>query len=190
DHIIRICCREGIYDRKTNKFHRIYIPFPFMGKRLHRPGWRKFVELGKIRMFRIPFRFSRLYREWLRLHTNACGDFTMMARDDWFDLRGYPELEMFSLHVDSLLCYIAYSAEIKEVVLDYPIFHIEHSEGWTPEVERDRSLYDRLDKAHIPRLTMKQLDDWVAKMCREREPIIFNDENWGLADENMSEVIL
>ncbi len=35
-----------------------------------------------------------------RLHTNACGDFTLLARDDWFRLRGYPEWPIFSWHID------------------------------------------------------------------------------------------
>ena len=34
------------------------------------------------------------------LHTNACGDFTLMAREHWFQLRGYPEFEMYSFRLD------------------------------------------------------------------------------------------
>src|SRR5262249_37142431 len=37
------------------------------------------------------------------LHTNACGDFTLLSRDAWFRLRGYAELDVFSMHLDSLL---------------------------------------------------------------------------------------
>src|SRR5262249_39486916 len=33
----------------------------------------------------------------LLLHTNAAGDFTLMAREDWHRLRGHPEFESFSL---------------------------------------------------------------------------------------------
>ena len=34
------------------------------------------------------------------LHTNGCGDFTMMSRADWFALRGYPEWQVFSWNID------------------------------------------------------------------------------------------
>jgi hypothetical protein len=190
-NILRICSREGFNNFKTNKFERIYSPFPFIGKRLHLiPGWRILLELGKIKALRIPFLLFRLYREWLRLHTNASGDFTLMAKEDWFRLRGAPELEMYSLHLDSLLCYMAHFAGIKEVALEYPIYHIEHTSGWTPEVEKNRTLYNRLEKARIPRLTDRQLGDWVSKMYRDGKPMIFNDENWGLADENLKETVI
>src|SRR5262249_12417724 len=33
------------------------------------------------------------------LHTNACGDFTLLAREDWARLRGYAEWPIFSWHL-------------------------------------------------------------------------------------------
>ena len=42
------------------------------------------------------------------LHTNACGDFTMMARENWFTLRGYPEWPIFSWFIDSVSFHQAY----------------------------------------------------------------------------------
>ncbi len=96
NNLIQICFREGFHNCKTNQVERIYSPFPFIGKRLQLiPGWRILVELGKKKAFRIPFRLFRLYRELLRLHTNASGDFMLMAKDDWLRLRGAPELEMY-----------------------------------------------------------------------------------------------
>ena len=71
------------------------------------------------------------------LHTNGCGDFTLMSLEDWLDLRGYPEFDMYSMHLDSVLCYSAHNCGIVEEVLEAPmrIYHIEHSagSGWTPE---------------------------------------------------------
>jgi hypothetical protein len=191
NNLVRICFREGFHNFKTNKLERIYSPFPFIGKRLHLiPGWRILLELGKIKALRIPFRLFRLYREWLRLHTNASGDFMLMSKEDWFRLRGAPELEMFSMHIDSLLCYMAYFASIKEVALEYPIYHIEHTGGWTPEVEENRSLYNRLEKEQIPRLTDRQLGQWVSNMYRKQKSMVFNDANWGLADKDLKETFI
>src|SRR5487761_324836 len=42
------------------------------------------------------------------LHTNGCGDFTMMSRADWFALRGYPEWQVFSWNIDSVIVYQAH----------------------------------------------------------------------------------
>jgi hypothetical protein len=71
------------------------------------------------------------------LHTNACGDFTLMARDRWFNLRGYPEFNLFSMNLDSVLCFSAHYAGVREEVLAEPmrIHRIEHGRGsgWTPE---------------------------------------------------------
>jgi len=36
-------------------------------------------------------RFREAHRDPLLLHTYACGDFTLMAREHWLDLRGYAE---------------------------------------------------------------------------------------------------
>jgi len=59
------------------------------------------------------------------LHYNASGDFTMMARDKWEELRGYPEVS-FNKHVDSHLLLIAHNHGMKQVVFPDPIFHQEH----------------------------------------------------------------
>src|SRR5262249_10127703 len=56
-------------------------------------------------------------RARLRLHTNACGDFTLMSREAWETVRGYPELEMFSMHIDSLLLYQAHWRGVREAYL-------------------------------------------------------------------------
>lgn len=182
----RVCSRNGTRNLDTGELHRIYSPVPFVSRRL---DWIRSLLL------RSPFRGSRVLEDHARLrtrrarlHTNASGDFTLMAKDRWFELRGYPELEMFSFHIDSLLCYMAHHAGLREVVLRYPIFHIEHSGGWTPAAERDKSLYTRLSEARIPRLTNDQFDALAVQMRRERRPLIFNDEAWGLANEELPEV--
>ena len=66
------------------------------------------------------------------LHTNACGDFTLMSRDTWFSIRGYPEFEAFSFNIDSIGILAAHYAGYEEVALLPPCvcFHIEHGVGW------------------------------------------------------------
>jgi len=128
------------------------------------------------------------------LHTNACGDFTLMAREHWFAVRGYAEFELYSFWIDSLLCYAAHYAGAKEAVLKDPmrIYHIEHSlgSGWTPGPGGEL-LNRRLEVAGIPQLSGNQYAVWVKQMRKQRQPIIFNESQaWGLANESLPETII
>jgi hypothetical protein len=126
------------------------------------------------------------------LHTNACGDFTLMAREHWVDLRGYPEFDMYSMNLDSVLCYAAHHAGFREEILRDPlrIYHIEHStgSGWTPEGQA--RLFARLAAKGVGYLDYQELVGWATHMRRLNCPMIFNRENWGLADVALEERIL
>jgi hypothetical protein len=132
------------------------------------------------------------YQIPVNLHTNACGDFTLMDSESWAAVRGYPEFEGYSMHLDSLLCYAAHHSGARETVLNDPmrIYHIEHSagSGWTPEGEA--KLYGRLDSAGIDRLTSEQVESWAIEMRREGRAKIFNGESWGLANEHLRESLM
>jgi len=126
------------------------------------------------------------------LHTNGCGDFTLMAREHWFDLRGYPEFDLFSMNLDSVLCYAAHHAGFREHVLEdlMCIYHIEHQtgSGWTPEGQA--TLFARLAAKGLPFLDYQEVVGWAAQMRRLDSPMIFNRENWGLADLELPETVL
>jgi hypothetical protein len=102
------------------------------------------------------------------LHINACGDFTLMARKHWFDLRGYAEMSQFPMHLDSMLCYAAHHAGAREQLLPEPmrIYHIEHGagSGWTPEG-----------------VSYQDLASLIVQMRSLHAPVIFNMDDWGLA---------
>jgi hypothetical protein len=125
------------------------------------------------------------------LHTNACGDFTLMAREHWMDLRGYPEFDMYSFNIDSVLCYAAHYGGAREEVLKDPlrIYHIEHGtgSGWTPDGQA--LLFSRLKAKGIPWLEYRELVTWAEQMKRLNSPIIFNRENWGLSELELAEVV-
>ena len=73
-------------------------------------------------------------------HYNASGDFLLMAKSRWFELRGYPEYTTSS-HIDSYLVYIANRHGLKQVVLQEKVYHQPHGVGlsgrpktkWDPE---------------------------------------------------------
>lgn len=125
------------------------------------------------------------------VHMNACGDFTLLSKDDWLKIRGYPELQMYSMHIDSLGCHAAVCSGAKEVVLEEPmrIYHIEHGQGsgWTPEGEA--KLFGRMREKGIPVMEYRELLDYARQMYREG-PIMFNGEDWGLANENLPEKVI
>jgi hypothetical protein len=135
---------------------------------------------------------SDYYYQPSDLHTNGCGDFTLMAREHWFDLRGYPEMDMYSFHIDSVLCFAAHHAGFREVVLRDPlrIYHIEHGRGsgWTPEGENQ--LFARLRAKGVPWLEYQEVIMWAAQMRRMEAPLIFNRPDWGMRDLDLPETTI
>ncbi len=123
------------------------------------------------------------------LHTNACGDFTLLSRQDWFALRAYPELPIWPMHIDALLCYAAHHAGVRECILREPmrIYHVEHSSGagWTPEGEGERRA--RIRSKGLSELSYPAFVKWVDLMRRYDSPLAFNGANWGLADAVLTE---
>ena len=127
-----------------------------------------------------------------RVHTNACGDFTLLSREDWFALGAYSELEMYSLHIDSLLMYASHHAGLEEVILgpECRAYHIEHSagSGWTPEGEN--SLFERLRSKGIPVLTVDEMYGMAHGIQTQGNPRLFSSPDWGLANETLPETCI
>jgi hypothetical protein len=125
------------------------------------------------------------------LHTNACGDFTLMARDHWFDLRGYAEVDLFSMNLDSLFCFAAHYGGIREEMLSDPmrIYHIEHGSGsgWSPEGQN--KLFERIKAKGLTFIENDQVLAMAAQMRQLGAPMIFNHEDWGLAAFALKETL-
>jgi hypothetical protein len=123
------------------------------------------------------------------LHTNACGDFTLLSRASRFALRGYPELPIWPMHLDALVCYAAYHAGNREIILPEPmrIFHIEHHSGagWSPADEQE--LAGRISGTGVPQLSYAEFVSWVNEMRKRNAPVIFNGPDWGLAGMALAE---
>jgi hypothetical protein len=125
------------------------------------------------------------------IHCNACGDFTLMAREHWFDLRGHPELEIFSLNIDAVFCYMAHHGGAEETMLDGPmrIYHIEHSVGSGATPEGVSKLLEKINNKGIPVLAYDEVIAWAARMRAENRPLLFNREDWGLAHHELPETV-
>ncbi|WML35471.1 hypothetical protein [Clostridium sp. OS1-26] len=120
-------------------------------------------------------------------HCNACGDFQLMARKHWFELNGYPELDMYSMHIDSLMQYMSRANGIEEIYLNNPMvtYHMEHTSGFQPE---NKELESQLNKRKVDSLTYLQLITFANNMALNKKPIIFNDENWGLNNVELTNI--
>jgi len=114
-----------------------------------------------------------------------------MSRNDWFEIRGYAELDQFSMHLDSILCYVAQYSGITEEILEEPmrIYHIEHGagSGWTPEGESE--MYLRIARKGIPTISFDQLVELIAQMRLLHAPVIFNLDDWGLETIELPETV-
>jgi hypothetical protein len=123
------------------------------------------------------------------LHTNGCGDFTLLARERWFELRAYPEFDLFSMNLDSVFCFAAHHGGAREEVLDDPmrIYHIEHGtgSGWTPEGQS--KLFRRIADLGLSYVDNDTVLDWAGQMQQFDAPMIFNREDWGLAAFDLPE---
>ena len=124
-----------------------------------------------------------------RLHTNGCGDFTLLSRDDWFRLRGYPEWPIFSWHIDSLFMFAASANGVKQVSLDarHRIYHIDHSKGSGWSHDGAAQLFARLDQSGIPCLSNELIRLKQMEFAETPSAAIINDENWGLIQYMLDE---
>jgi len=112
------------------------------------------------------------------LHTNGCGDFTLLSKRAWHALRGYPEFKVFSFHIDSIFCHQAHESGFFEYVFpdDLIHYHIDHSDGWTPET--NDQLLGRLRMHNIP--FIESQFDVLVDVCRRTKKPLFNSSDWGL----------
>jgi glycosyltransferase involved in cell wall biosynthesis len=107
------------------------------------------------------------------LHRNASGDFFLMHRDRWHDVRGYTQIPTWS-HGDSILCWTAASAGLKQVIL-------------TPPARLYHQPHDRLGTHDWP---LTDWRPWYARYleCRRNgTALIVNRDDWGLANEDLPE---
>jgi hypothetical protein len=86
------------------------------------------------------------------LFFNSSGDFMCMSRDAWFRMRGYPEGDHDGC-VDGECVLLAHQMGLKQVILEEPLFHLEHSRG-------DRNPFMPQWEDAAPYANQNQTDDW------------------------------
>ncbi|MBF0354365.1 MAG: hypothetical protein HQL43_03910 [Alphaproteobacteria bacterium] len=161
---------------------------------LRRSGHRDSAQrvLGSLARHATPYKSALLARK-VRAHVNACGDFTLMSRQNWLSLCGHPEFDGYSMHLDSVLLLGAVaSGRVAEEVLPHPMrhFHIDHSigSGYTPEGEQQ--LYDNLRRRGLPYLSWEDVERSVRMIAFSQDQGRFNADDWGLAGIDFPEATL
>ena len=113
-----------------------------------------------------------------RPFTNAAGDFLLMHRRHWINLRGYPELigsdSYGRLHIDGMILFAAMYNGLREVRLhdNLRIYHQEHPRKF------DIIPYSR------------ELENTYTSLTHGSRSIKLNDDGWGLISANLPEVMI
>lgn len=99
------------------------------------------------------------------LYTRASGDFLLMSKNNWYKIKGYPELNTYS-HLDGYGCALAVSIGLEQVILNdpYRIYHQTHE----------------IDVEGRPKTSYHNYREDVKKMIESKKPIIYNEDTWGL----------
>jgi hypothetical protein len=118
------------------------------------------------------------------LNVYACGDFTLLAREDWFRLRGYPEWAIYSWHIDTVFMCAASANGMLEVSLGpkYRIYHIDHSLGSGWSLDGAGNLFGRIERNGVPYLSYIDLSNIRLSFGADPSAAIVNNANWGLID--------
>jgi hypothetical protein len=149
---------------------------------------RELAPLGYLRGFDAFLRERRP----VNLHQNGCGDFQLMAREHWLELRGYPEFQMFSMNIDGFFNSMAHCAGVKEQAFESPlcIYHLEHEKGsgWTPEGEA--ALRKRIAESGITWLENETVHILGTYMEWFGRPMILNGSDWGFGEKALAEKTL
>ena len=133
----------------------------------------------------------RKQRNIVCLHTNACGDLTIMDRRSWSRIHGYAEYDMYSMHIDGLACWAAHVAGIPQVVLDdIHIYHIEHAAGSGFAPEHQQLLWQRLNDRGIPYIDWRLLDDLIGHLLDRTIDCRLSNVHWGLDAIALPEVTI
>jgi hypothetical protein len=116
-----------------------------------------------------------------------CGDFQLMAREHWHELRGYPELEGFSHGVDAVFSFIADTAGISEEVLEMPIYHAPSPVRAGDPPDEDAIMRRRMAQRSVPRLDEGTVSIWASQMRWLQTPMMFNKADWGVASVELQD---
>ncbi|MBS1613911.1 MAG: hypothetical protein JST49_13900 [Bacteroidetes bacterium] len=123
---------------------------------------------------------------FIKLDSNACGDFTLMHKDTWTKIEGYPELDLYSIHIDTLGIAAAAALGYKQVSLpsEACTYHIDHYNGWEAlaPLERMHFVHNK------PSIGFDVVADASKYIMKHKTTLGFNKPNWGFADVELQQI--
>ncbi len=134
----------------------------------------------------------KIYRKqsypYFTLDFEACGDFTLMTKEDWLDIEGYAELDMYSIHIDSMALWSCAAKGKKQIILPKKcsVYHIDHKNGWESinPIETIKFLKSK------PCLDYSLVERGGHYLLKNKQNWGLNTPNWGFADEDFEEITL
>lgn len=122
------------------------------------------------------------------LDLDACGDFTLMSKKDWEDIQGYPELEIYSIHIDSMGLLAAAALGKQQVIFNWNecTYHMQHTGGW--------EFKSPIDKIHF--YTNKPMLDWWTvreaglHLIKTGGTFNLNKPDWGMQGSELQETTI
>lgn len=194
-HIVRINRRETSIDLRSGEENRVYpLRHRVLGhlpRDLLRNTLRGIVPWSAAGRAALGKDWAYIRNEFARpqLMTNASGDFMLMDRASWLDLRGYAEWDIYSFHLDAILCHQAAASGRREAALAPPMvaWHIEHARGSGFVPEDPDALWRRLDAAGVPWLTGARAQEIIRDLHGGRQDPAINGTNWGLGGVTLEE---
>jgi len=124
-------------------------------------------------------------RLFYQIDSFASGDFTLMSKEAWYAIQGYLELDLYSLHIDSLGLIAATSLGYRQHTFppEACTYHIDHPSGWESlsPLEKVRFLQER------PAIDYSLVYEVGLHVLEKREVLGLNPVNWGYADAELEE---
>ncbi len=123
------------------------------------------------------------------LDTFACGDFTLMSKKNWLEIEGYPELDLYSIHIDSMGLIGAAAMGINQEILPRKMcsFHIHHEDGWESFAENPVGLIRFMEKR--PGLDWYTVNETGKWLVQNNKTWGLNKPTWGFISEKLKEYI-
>lgn len=123
--------------------------------------------------------------QYYQMDTFACGDFTLMSREAWNDIQGYVELDLYSIHIDSLALMAAAALGYRQHVFSRDIctYHIDHPSGWESmsPLEKLKFLEER------PGIDYGMLYEAGMYILKNKTHLNVNTLDWGFVQEVFEE---
>lgn len=158
-------CKENIVSIHSRYGQIAVEPSDDSNKAVFRNYLRKLDPREAWRWFKTKFVYQ--------IHTGAPGDFTLMSKEAWDRIKGYPELPT-QRHIDTYTCVKAMASGLEQIHLEDPM-RIYHQ------------LHGTAEMAGRPQTDYEEFWQATEEMLDRGYPEIVNDGGWGLADLNLPE---